>query len=139
MSFNRSILDWYSENKRNLPWRETADPYKIWVSEIILQQTRVSQGLAYYNRFINAYPNITSLASAKEEAVLKVWQGLGYYSRARNMHTTANVICSKHNGVFPKTSSSSILHLRSRILGPILHSIFKILNMHGGCIHDSPC
>ena len=92
MNFNRSILDWYSENKRNLPWRETADPYKIWVSEIILQQTRVSQGLAYYNRFINAYPNITSLASAKEEAVLKVWQGLGYYSRARNMHTTANVI-----------------------------------------------
>ena len=103
MSFNRSILDWYSENKRNLPWRETADPYKIWVSEIILQQTRVSQGLAYYNRFITAYPNITSLARTKEEAVLKVWQGLGYYSRARNMLSTAKIIYSKHNGVFPKT------------------------------------
>lgn len=103
MNFNRSILDWYSENKRNLPWRETADPYKIWVSEIILQQTRVNQGMTYYDRFINIYPNITSLASAKEEAVLKVWQGLGYYSRARNMHATAKVICSKHNAVFPKT------------------------------------
>ena len=98
MNFNRAILSWYVANKRNLPWRETKDPYKIWVSEIILQQTRVMQGLGYYNKFIKSYPNVSMLAVAKENDILKIWQGLGYYSRARNMHVTAKEVCEKYDG-----------------------------------------
>lgn len=96
------LVRWYHENKRDLPWRDTQDPYKIWISEIILQQTRVNQGLDYYNRFIARFPNVKTLAEASEEDVLKLWQGLGYYSRARNLHKAAKQIATNHQGVFPK-------------------------------------
>lgn len=95
------IRDWYSLNKRDLPWRETDDPYQIWVSEIILQQTRVAQGYDYFVRFMNRFPTVESLASATEDEVLKLWQGLGYYSRARNLHTAARQVTEM--GGFPKS------------------------------------
>ena len=101
MSFSEIILHWYTENKRLLPWRSTKDPYKIWLSEIILQQTRVNQGIPYYHKFLNNYPTIGHLANAKEDQVLKLWQGLGYYSRARNLHKTAQTISFKFKGKFP--------------------------------------
>ena len=101
MNFSRLILQWYKENKRLLPWRETSDPYRIWLSEIMLQQTRVAQGTPYYLKFIEAYPQVQDLARAKEEEVLKLWQGLGYYSRARNLHATAKIITEQYNGKFP--------------------------------------
>ncbi len=97
------LIDWYLENKRDLPWRNTNDPYKIWLSEIILQQTRVDQGLEYYLRFVARFPDIPSLASAEEDEVLKYWQGLGYYTRARNLHATAKIILEKFSGIFPDT------------------------------------
>lgn len=100
-SFTQEIYRWYLINKRDLPWRETNDPYKIWISEIILQQTRVVQGFDYYNRFIREFQNILELANASEDNVLKLWQGLGYYTRARNLHFTANYIVKNYNGVFP--------------------------------------
>lgn len=103
MGFAKTILDWYHKNKRSLPWRETSDPYKIWISEIILQQTRVDQGMPYYFRFLQAFPDIKSLALASEQEVLNIWKGLGYYSRARNMHHTALVIMTSFNGVFPSS------------------------------------
>lgn len=101
MLFSRKILIWYGQNKRTLPWRRTRDPYKIWLSEIILQQTRVAQGTPYYLKFINAFPTVQDLANATEEKVLKLWQGLGYYSRARNLHTTAKMVVDKYGGTFP--------------------------------------
>ena len=82
--FSNNLITWYLENSRALPWRETKDPYRIWLSEIILQQTRVAQGLPYYEEFLKAFPSVFDLAKASEEQVLKLWQGLGYYSRARN-------------------------------------------------------
>ncbi len=97
----KKLQDWYRQNKRNLPWRNTTDPYKIWLSEIILQQTRVAQGLPYYEAFIQNYPTVADLAVADEQAVLKVWQGLGYYSRARNLHYTARDIVQNYQGKFP--------------------------------------
>ncbi|MEG1586062.1 MAG: A/G-specific adenine glycosylase [Bacteroidales bacterium] len=97
------LLDWYRIHRRELPWRETQDPYKIWISEIILQQTRVQQGLEYYNRFILRFPDIKALAAAPLEEVLKYWQGLGYYSRARNLHAAAIQVATLFDGVFPKT------------------------------------
>lgn len=101
MNFAEILIQWYQENKRSLPWRATNDAYKIWVSEIILQQTRVEQGLDYYFRFIKAFPDIYSLAGAKEYDVLKLWQGLGYYSRARNMLLAARQITSDYGGIIP--------------------------------------
>ncbi|NKI31520.1 A/G-specific adenine glycosylase [Croceivirga thetidis] len=103
MSFSDKILRWYAENKRKLPWRSTIDPYKIWLSEVMLQQTRVAQGLPYYEKFVEAYPTVFDLAKASEEEVLKLWQGLGYYSRARNMHQTAKKVAEEFNGNFPNT------------------------------------
>ncbi len=97
------LLDWYRQNKRDLPWRDTKEPYKVWLSEIILQQTQVVQGLPYYQKFIAAYPDVYSLAAATEQEVLNLWQGLGYYSRARHLHHTAKDIVNNYNGVFPKT------------------------------------
>lgn len=94
-------MAWYHRHKRDLPWRETSDPYKIWLSEIILQQTRVDQGLAYYYKFNELFPTVFDLANATEDAVLKAWQGLGYYSRARNLHFTAQQIVRNGNGIFP--------------------------------------
>ena len=115
MIFSRLILRWYHSSHRNLPWRSTKDPYKIWLSEIILQQTRVNQGKAYYLKFLNAFPNIDDLAKADEEYVLKLWQGLGYYSRARNLHKTAIYISEELQGHFPK-KYKEVLKLRG--IGP---------------------
>ena len=100
--YSMAIIDWYKKNKRDLPWRNTNDPYQIWISEIILQQTRVIQGLDYYSRFLRRFPDIQSLAEAEQEEVLKYWQGLGYYARARNMHEAAKSIQSNFQGVFPQ-------------------------------------
>ncbi len=107
----RQIYHWYSQNKRDLPWRETSDPYKIWISEIILQQTRVAQGTEYYHRFIEEFPTIVDLAKASEDDVLKLWQGLGYYTRARNLHTTAKKIAADFDGKFP-SDYKTILSLK---------------------------
>jgi len=101
MDFSSRIIEWYNKFKRDLPWRNSNDPYKIWLSEIILQQTQVQQGLPYYHKFIEHFPSIELLARADEEQVLKLWQGLGYYSRARNLHFTAKKIVSL--GSFPNT------------------------------------
>ncbi len=101
--FSKKIAEWYHEHHRNLPWRETRDPYKIWLSEIILQQTRVIQGLPYYERFIKSYPSIKALAAAREQDVLRLWQGLGYYTRARNLHACAKTIVKQYKGKFPQT------------------------------------
>jgi len=94
---------WYLQHGRSLPWRETKDPYQIWLSEIILQQTRVAQGLPYYIAFIEEFPTVNNLAHASEEKVLKLWQGLGYYSRARNLHFTAKYVVDQFSGTFPNT------------------------------------
>jgi A/G-specific adenine glycosylase len=99
--FSEKIVEWYLENKRELPWRNTKDPYKIWLSEIILQQTRVAQGLPYYNRFVAKYPDVNSLAKAPEQEVLRLWQGLGYYTRARNLHKCAKTVAERPNHQFP--------------------------------------
>jgi A/G-specific adenine glycosylase len=101
--FSDKVVEWYKTNKRDLPWRDTKDPYKVWLSEIILQQTRVNQGLPYYLRFIERFPTVQALASASEQDVLRLWQGLGYYTRARNLHKCAKVIVSSHKGQFPTT------------------------------------
>jgi A/G-specific adenine glycosylase len=102
MSLSEILEQWYEKNKRDLPWRSSGSAYHIWLSEIILQQTRVNQGLAYYNRFISAFPGVANLAAASIDDVLKLWQGLGYYNRAVNMHHTAKLIVSKYKGVFPE-------------------------------------
>ena len=99
---SRILVEWYKVHKRELPWRDTSDPYIIWISEIILQQTRVDQGYAYFNRFIKRFPTVSSLASADEDEILKLWQGLGYYSRARNLHVAAKSIIYEYSGVFPR-------------------------------------
>lgn len=101
MNFTQSISLWYSTYKRDLPWRNTRDPYLIWLSEIILQQTQIKQGQPYYEAFVAKFPSIFDLAKAKESEVLKLWQGLGYYSRARNLHFTAQYIANDLDGVFP--------------------------------------
>lgn len=103
MDIGRTLIHWYAENKRQLPWRETTDPYRIWISEIILQQTRVVQGLEYFNRFVERFPDVRRLADAEEDEVMKYWQGLGYYSRARNLHTAAQEIRDRFGGKFPQT------------------------------------
>ncbi len=99
----KKIIRWYSQAKRDLPWRRTGDPYLIWLSEVILQQTRVSQGLPYYERFVSEFPTVTDLAAAEEVRVLRLWQGLGYYSRARNMHAAAGMVMREFGGAFPRT------------------------------------
>jgi A/G-specific adenine glycosylase len=101
MAFQQEVTNWYLSNKRALPWRETQDAYIIWLSEIILQQTRVEQGLPYFKRFLAAYPTVLDFASATETEILKLWQGLGYYSRGRNMLFTARQIMELHDGIFP--------------------------------------
>jgi A/G-specific adenine glycosylase len=106
--FVQIITTWYRLNKRILPWRSTKSPYFIWLSEVLLQQTRVNQGLPYYYKFVNEFDNITSLAQADESKILRMWQGLGYYSRARNMHTTAKLIVEKHNTEFPNNFNELI-------------------------------
>lgn len=99
--FYKKLILWYLQNKRDLPWRGTTNPYFIWLSEIMLQQTRVAQGLPYYEKFVGAFPTVEDLANAPEERILKLWQGLGYYSRARNLHFTAKYVSQELKGVFP--------------------------------------
>ena len=101
MDFCGKLLQWYDQNKRGLPWRQTKDPYAIWVSEIMLQQTRVDFAIGYYVRFLEHFKDVQALSKASEQEILNVWKGLGYYSRARNMHKAAKVICDQHGGVFP--------------------------------------
>lgn len=115
MDFSIKLINWYNQNKRDLPWRNTCDPYKIWLSEIILQQTRVNQGLPYYEAFVSNFPTVFELSQADEQAVLKLWQGLGYYSRARNLHATAQQVVKECNGVFP-VSYDKLLQLKG--IGP---------------------
>lgn len=103
MNISKTLINWYEKNKRDLPWRKTNSPYNIWISEIILQQTRVKQGVNYYERFIERFPDVNTLAQASEKEVLKLWQGLGYYSRARNLHNTAKTIVNNYNGIFPRS------------------------------------
>lgn len=101
MHFSNKLSTWYLQNRRFLPWRETQDPYAIWLSEIILQQTRVAQGLPYFEAFLRQYPKVSDLAAAPEDDVMRLWQGLGYYSRARNLHSTAKRITYELHGHFP--------------------------------------
>ena len=111
MDFAQTIIDWYKHHKRDLPWRHTSDPYVIWLSEIIMQQTRVEQGTPYFKRFAETYPTVADFASAEEGEILKLWQGLGYYSRGRNMHFTAQTIMEEHGGYFP-SDYDSLLKLK---------------------------
>src|SRR5690606_31774880 len=103
MTFGQKLISWYLEHKRDLPWRTTKDPYKIWLSEVILQQTRVAQGLPYYESFVNNFPTVFDLAKADEQQVLETWQGLGYYSRARNLHHTAHYSAEHLEGELHKS------------------------------------
>ena len=109
--FHLLIADWYRLNQRSLPWRQTSNPYLIWLSEIILQQTRVDQGISYYKKFAKNYPTVTDLANAEEIDLLNDWQGLGYYSRARNLHFSAKLIRDEYDAKFPSTYSE-ILKLK---------------------------
>ena len=114
-SFREKLLAWYDANKRDLPWRRTQDPYKIWISEIMLQQTRVDTVIPYYERFLDWFPTVADLAQAPEERLLKAWEGLGYYSRVRNMHKAAQQMMENHGGVFP-SSYEAISQLKG--IGP---------------------
>lgn len=111
MTFSKSLIHWYLQNKRDLPWRKTPDAYPVWLSEIMLQQTRVAQGLPYFLRFLEAFPSVQDMAAAPEEQVLKLWQGLGYYSRARNLHATAKQVAFEMGGNFPD-SYAGLLKLK---------------------------
>lgn len=115
MNFSKILIAWYLDNKRDLPWRSTTNPYLIWLSEIMLQQTRVAQALPYYFAFVDAFPTVTDLANAAEDKILRLWQGLGYYSRARNMHATAMQVVEHHQGAFP-TSYKELIKLKG--IGP---------------------
>lgn len=108
MDFTNLLIEWYLQNKRDLPWRNTTNPYPIWLSEIILQQTRVAQGMPYFYAFLESFPTVKELAIADEQQVLKLWQGLGYYSRARNLHQTAQYIANELDGVFPNSYAGLI-------------------------------
>src|SRR5688500_16364935 len=99
--FSKSLIQWYLQNKRDLPWRKTTHPYPVWLSEIMLQQTRVAQGMPYFLKFIEAFPQVHDMGAAPEEKVLKLWQGLGYYCRARNLHATAKQVAYELDGNFP--------------------------------------
>ena len=107
--FSKKVVEWYRLNQRSLPWRETKDPFRIWLSEIILQQTRVNQGLPYYEKFIEAFPSVDKLAAASEQKVLRLWQGLGYYTRARNLHKCAKMIVNSYGGSFPASYNELLL------------------------------
>ncbi|MEL6926175.1 MAG: A/G-specific adenine glycosylase, partial [Bacteroidota bacterium] len=115
LTFTESLMRWFQSNHRPLPWKGIKNPYFIWLSEIILQQTRVEQGLPYYQRFIATYPRVEDLAKAPEDDVMKLWEGLGYYSRARNLHATAKIITNEYGGKFP-ADYKSILSLKG--VGP---------------------
>jgi len=144
------LINWYDINKRDLPWRDTDNPYVIWLSEIILQQTRVQQGLPYFNKFLNTFPDVKSFASASEQKVLKLWQGLGYYSRARNMLVCAKEVVSEHNGQFPsdfnkllklkgigKYTAAAIASFSFKQVIPVLDgNVFRVLSRIYGIEDD---
>jgi A/G-specific adenine glycosylase len=147
--FSELLIHWYNQHKRPLPWRDTNDPYKIWLSEIILQQTRVKQGLPYYLKFVEKYPTVFDLAAASEQEVLRLWQGLGYYSRARNLHYCSKAIVAAHGGIFPN-SYSALLKLKgigtytaaaiasfafAEVVPVVDGNVFRVLARHFG-IHD---
>ena len=113
MTFSQKLDSWFEDFGRTLPWRGIDDPYRIWLSEIILQQTRIEQGRDYYFRFVEAFPTVADLAAASEEQVLRLWQGLGYYSRARNLHAAAIYIMKECGGVFPSTYEGILKDFRS--------------------------
>jgi A/G-specific adenine glycosylase len=141
-NFAINLINWYSDNKRSLPWRETKNPYKIWLSEIILQQTQIKQGLPYYLKFIKIFPNVVSLAISNEEHVLKNWEGLGYYSRARNLHKAAKVVVDNYEGKFPTEykeliklpgvgdySASAISSFSSNEIRPVLDgNVYRLIS-----------
>ena len=132
---HNKLIEWYEQNRRILPWREIDDPYKIWISEIILQQTRVAQGMEYYLRFVERFPNITNLAEAKEDEVLLYWQGLGYYSRARNLHAAAQLM--KNNGIFHQrmiSMDSGELQLNDKDIFSTLRSMPGVGDYTAGAI-----
>src|ERR1700747_701410 len=104
----KRLLSWFRKSRRELPWRLNKDPYRIWVSEIMLQQTRVAAVIPYYERFLERFPDIRALAEAPEEEVLRLWSGLGYYSRARNLQRAARQIVAKHGGVFPRAEKGAL-------------------------------
>jgi A/G-specific adenine glycosylase len=106
--FRAQLLEWFHREKRQLPWRERRDPYRIWISEIMLQQTRVAAVIPYYERFLKRFPTIPALANARVESVLQFWAGLGYYSRARNLHSAARQIVARHQGEFPRTTEETL-------------------------------
>jgi A/G-specific adenine glycosylase len=146
MDFAEELVAWYGKNKRSLPWRGTKDPYKIWLSEIILQQTRVDQGMDYYHAFVENYPDVHALAKAGEDRVLKTWEGLGYYSRARNLHATAKRISVEMGGRFPEThagllelkgigdyTASAISSICYNEAQPVVDgNVFRFLSRHFG-------
>ena len=103
-AFSKNLLSWYKKNARDLPWRKTSDPYKVWVSEVMLQQTTVNTVIPYYKRWLKIFPDIESVAKAPLPKILKVWQGLGYYQRAKNLQKSAQILCQKHNGKIPETA-----------------------------------
>ena len=107
-SFRKSLLGWFRQFQRDLPWRGTKDPYRIWISEIMLQQTRVAAAIPYYERFLKRFPNVRSLACAPQEDLLRLWAGLGYYSRARNLQRAAQEIVAKHAGKFPSSRAEAL-------------------------------
>src|SRR5213083_325359 len=102
-SFSKKLLTWYAQHKRDLPWRRTHDPYRIWLSEILLQQTRVEAVIPYYLRFLERFPDVFALANAPQDDVLKTWEGAGYYARARNLHRAAKIVAEERGGKFPRT------------------------------------
>src|ERR1700756_1589132 len=108
LRFRKKLLTWFAHSQRDLPWRRTRDPYRIWLSEIMLQQTRVAAAIPYYERFLEHFPNVETLAKAPEEEVLRLWAGLGYYSRARNLQKAAKLIVAKHNGSFPSDPAEAL-------------------------------
>lgn len=148
--FANQLIDWYSEVKRDLPWRKTREPYNIWLSEIILQQTRVEQGLPYYNRFLEHYPTVQDLAAADTQDVLKLWEGLGYYSRARNLHATAQYIANELGGKFPDHyesllnlkgvgpyTAAAIASIAYQETVPVLDgNVFRFASRYFGIAHD---
>ncbi|HXJ12788.1 MAG TPA: A/G-specific adenine glycosylase [Candidatus Limnocylindrales bacterium] len=107
-SFRKNLLAWFTQFQRDLPWRRTRDPYRIWLSEIMLQQTRVAAAIPYYERFLERFPDVETLARAPQEEVLRLWSGLGYYSRARNLQKAAQAILTKHNGIFPSEPAEAL-------------------------------
>jgi len=107
-TFQRHLLVWFRAHQRDLPWRRSRDAYRIWVAEVMLQQTRIAAVLPYYQRFLRRFPNVRSLARARQEEVLKLWSGLGYYSRARNLHRAAKEIVARHGGKFPRELEAAL-------------------------------